>query len=209
MPTMSMSVRPFEPGSYGWTAEDLGHPEIARRWDNGAYEIIEGVLASMPPVTFDGGISLFRLVKAIERHLERQDATGEFATRATLILNDTRIVNVDALFVTPEYARAQREACARLGSGNHRFGRSTMPPPLVIESTIPGYESHDRVNKLGWYAAAGIPHYWILDAFRQTLDCLVLDGAQYRIHQSTPGQSTIQPALFPNLTISAAKLWAD
>jgi len=53
--------RPFEPGTTGWSVEDLDSPEYEGLWLNGHYEIIEGVLTKMPAAYADGAVPLGRL----------------------------------------------------------------------------------------------------------------------------------------------------
>jgi hypothetical protein len=45
----ALVARPFLPGTTGWTASDLDDPAIERGWIRGSYEIVEGVLTTMPP----------------------------------------------------------------------------------------------------------------------------------------------------------------
>ncbi|HZL38562.1 MAG TPA: hypothetical protein VFC78_24855 [Tepidisphaeraceae bacterium] len=54
MPLAPTTSRPFIPGTTGWTADDLDDPQIERQWEDGAYEIIEGVLTLMPAAYFAG-----------------------------------------------------------------------------------------------------------------------------------------------------------
>ena len=58
--------------------------------------------------------------------------------------------------------------------------RLALPVGLVVEIVSPGSETNDRVTKRATYAAAGIPAYWLVDPDRDTITCLVLDGADYR-----------------------------
>ena len=52
---LTVESRPFLPGTTGWTASDLDDPQIERLWFSGRYEIVEGVLTSMPPAYLAGG----------------------------------------------------------------------------------------------------------------------------------------------------------
>ena len=55
--TLSVGAKPakkrFVAGTLGWTADDLDDPRIERLWDQGRYEIVEGVLTQMPPPQLD------------------------------------------------------------------------------------------------------------------------------------------------------------
>ena len=63
-------IRRFEPGTTGWSADDLDDPEIERLWFQGAYEIVEGVLTKMPPAYFDGSIAVQRLVDVVDGEID-------------------------------------------------------------------------------------------------------------------------------------------
>jgi len=59
------------------------------------------------------------------------------------------------------------------------------------------------------YAEFGVPNYWLLDAHERTLECLVLKGSAYRLHQSGQFKDILRPSLFPGLTIKLADIWLD
>ena len=84
-----------------------------------------------------------------------------------------------------------------------------VPPTLVIESVSWGHEAHDRDTKRRWYAEGKIPNYWILDAQEKSLECLVLDGQDYRVDQTGRDRDEVRPAAFGGLVIPLVKLWAD
>src|SRR5687767_9543294 len=88
--------REFKPGSIGWTADDLDDPEFERQWDEGRYEIVEGVLAQMAAAHFDGGRSLLRLVMMLQTHVDATGLGGEFAVETDVILDQMRVPRVDA-----------------------------------------------------------------------------------------------------------------
>jgi hypothetical protein len=69
MSSIAPSLRPFVPGTTGWTAEDLDDPAIERQWFEGRYGIVDGVLTTMPPAYFVGQQSLEELVFILKAHL--------------------------------------------------------------------------------------------------------------------------------------------
>jgi hypothetical protein len=84
-------TRPFEPGTTGWTVDDLDDPEIERKWFAGRYEIVEGVLTTIPPAYFDGSLAQQNLVRMIERHLDCSGAPGRFAPAVDFIIAPRRL----------------------------------------------------------------------------------------------------------------------
>jgi len=172
MPSADTSAKPFTPGTTGWTAADLDDPEIERQWFAGRYEIVEGVLTTMPPAYFVGGNSLYRLMYRISRHLEDQGLPWEFANEVDLIVDETRVGVADAALLTPEDLQRQEAAARRARRVDSRRTRILIPPTLLIESISPGHELHDRRTKRRWYAEFGVPNYWIMDAFERSLGAL-------------------------------------
>lgn len=201
--------RPFVVGSTGWSADDLDDPRIERLWERGRYEIVEGVLTKMPPALFDGSVPVGRLQSLIAVHMHATGQRGDFASEVDFIVNRKRIARADLIFMTPEdlehQLRANRERAKP--RPKVRFGRLLVPPTLVIESVSKGHEEHDRDTKRGWYAAAGVRHYWLLDPYERAFECLALAGAEYRTEQAGRDRDEIQPSLFPGLVIDLATLW--
>jgi Uma2 family endonuclease len=200
-------TRAFEVGTTGWSVNDLDDPRIDRLWAAGRYEIVEGVLTTMPAAYRDGTLPLSRLRRIIERYLDRIGDKSEFTNEDDFVLTPTRVVRVDLMLMTPEEERRQRAANAKRGRPNLRIGRVIVPPTLIVKSISPGHETHDRVTKRRWFAEAKVPHYWLLDAYARSLECLVLDGESYRVDQSGKDASELRPALFPGLVIGLDELW--
>lgn len=209
MSTPATSSKPFKVGTTGWTVRDLLDPRIEAQWHQGRFEIIEGVLTAMSAAYYYSNVRLRRLIRQIERHLEDCNVAGagEFAMEIDVALTEDRVVCADAVYLTTEEARRQSEELSRRGDYEDEFAPLFVTPSLVIESISQGHERHDRVTKRRWYADAGVRNYWLLDVPRQTLECLVLDGAEYRVDQAGEGDGEVRPEMFPGLTIRLADVW--
>ena len=201
------SSKPFEVGTLGWTASDLDDPAIEREWFRGRYEIVEGVLTKRPPAYFTGGESLLNLVLIVKAHTDAHGPRGSFAPEVDIIMGEPRVAVADAVFLTVEERARQDEAARRAGKTDARRARILVPPTLVIESVSPGHELHDQRTKRRWYADFGVPNYWILDAFRRALACLVLEGDHYRDDAAGHDDQIVRPSAFPGLEIPLAQLW--
>lgn len=201
------SARPFEVGTTGWSVDDLNEPGIAGRWSDGRHEIVEGVLTTMPAAYRDGTLPLSRLRRLVERHLETTGGGGEFTNEDDLVVGRHRVARVDMMYMTPDDERRQIAANAARGQTRLRFGRILIPPTLIVESLSDGHEHHDRETKRRWYGEFGVPNYWLLNAFDRTLQCLVLEGASYRVDQEGREADVLRPSLFPSLVIGLEHLW--
>jgi Uma2 family endonuclease len=201
--------REFVPGTTGWSVDDLDDPAVEALWSSGRYEIVEGVLTKMPPAYYDGSFALKKLIKLLDKHLETRDPDGEMVLEVDLVLSKRRLPVVDAIYLSPEDRIKAKEANATRGRRKLKYGRILVPPTLIIESLSLGHESHDRETKRRWYAEAGVPNYWLLDAQQSSLECLILEGGEYRVDVSGQNDATLRPAMFPGLIIPLAKIWAQ
>jgi Uma2 family endonuclease len=207
MTAAGTSSRPFVPGTTGWTASDLEDPEIERLWFAGHYEIISGVLTSMPPAYFPGTTSLLKLVFQLTAHAEKTRTPGQFGAEVDIVIDDDRIVRADAIWLTPADWQRQRDAVALAGRTDPGRTRILVPPTLVIESVSPRHELHDERTKRQWYADFAIPNYWILDGFAKSLKCLVRDEDDYRTDAEGRVNDVVRSSLFPGLSIELQTLW--
>lgn len=203
--------RKFQVGTTGWTADDLDRPDLDELWQERRYEIVEGVLTRMPAAYYDAILPLAHLQRLIYHYLAARGSRATFGPEADFIVGRRRVARADLIFMTPEDNRRQIEANAARGRSRRklRFGRIIVPPTLVVESISPGHEEHDRETKRRWYAEFGVPNYWLLHAYQRSLECLVLDGADYRVDQAGGDEAEVRPALFPGLAIPLAELWRD
>ena len=205
MASQITSTRPFVPGTTGWTAADLDDPEIGRQWIAGRYEIVEGVLTTIAPAMFRGGEGLFKLLLMLNAHLA--PLGSKLATEIDVVLSEQRVVRADAVVMMPPAIRAQAEAAAARGTPDWRDARILVPPTLIIESISPGHETHDVRLKRRWYADAGVSNYWLLNAFNESLECLVLHAGQYDRDQFGQGNEQLRPSAFPGLLLSLSQVW--
>ena len=202
----------FASGTTGWTASDLDDPQIEAVWERRHYEIVEGVLARIPPAHYDASVALARLIQVLLRAVTGSDPKAAIPTGVDIIVGELRVPKVDALYLSPEDREKQKQANALHGQGTRKqlkYGRILVPPTLIIESLSRGHEDHDRVTKRRWFAEMKVPNYWLLNYFDRSLECLALEGGDYRVDASGKGDQEVRPNLFPGLVIALGKLWAD
>ena len=202
------SHRPFEPGTTGWSVEDLYDPEILSLWSRGRYEIVDGVLTKMPPQGFQGVDPLASLRDLLMDHLRRTGRKGRFYNEVDVLLRNGRIARPDMLFLSEQQRRQQRKLARDRGLTDADYRPVYVAPRLVVESICVGHEAHDRETKLEWYADAGVPHYWLLTAHERSLACLALKRGEYVEEDAGRDSDTIRSAIFGGVSIPLAKLWA-
>lgn len=202
--------RQLIPGTTGWTAADLNSPVIGREWEARRLQIVEGVLALVPPAYWEECVALDRLVRRVQGYLVSRSITPSIACGVDLILSPERVVKGDAVYMSrADKARQLRAARSQPKVRGIKYGRLCVPPTLVIENVSRGYEVDDRVVKRRYYAEAGIPNYWILDVFARSLECLVLRRGVYALDQIGRGKASVTPKCFPGLVIDLSTVWKD
>ena len=111
----SHEAKPLEPGTTGWTASDLDDPAVERLWLAGRYEIVEGVLTTMPPAYFVGGNALFNLLFHLKQHVIAQELGYRFATEVDVVIDEPPVARTDAVMLTREDEARQAAATSRAG----------------------------------------------------------------------------------------------
>ena len=79
-------------------------------------------------------------------------------------------------------------------------------PDLIVE-VVSSRPALDRLLKRDKYGRAGVPHYWIVDPARRTLEEYLLEGDRYALPRELSGAEVFQPVLFPGLSIELQDLW--
>ena len=153
------------------------------------YEVIDGELYVSPPPDWMHQEQLFNLGYVVKGWVKAH-CLGRIAQAPVgVVLDDENGLEPDLVFVFHERAHIiQRRGV---------FGA----PDLVVEVLSPSTESRDRGLKLRRYAAAGVPHYWILNTEGPYIEERVLGEDGYRLVGTFgPGQ-VFRPTIFRGLDI--------
>ncbi len=143
---MSVTAEPLRPTHAGpYVAEDLDRiPDLPPHT-----ELIDGNLIFVSPQAFFHLLAINAINSALERTVPPDLLVAD---RMTVRLDDKNRVEPDVLVVDN----------AALGSIlQTSFG--AVDVLLVVEVISPESRTRDRKEKPGKYAAAGIPHFWIVD----------------------------------------------
>ena len=209
LPT-SQDGKILAPGSAGWTSDEVLFGPWAHEFSERRYELINGVIAKMPPAQFAGTGPVSRLVPILDAAGERAYGAGQYCwSELHLWITHDRSTVADAAFLDPSAMTRHRNAARELGIPDPMRSPCLVPPTIIIESVSPGHERHDRVTKRAWYAQWGVPHYWLLDGHAWRLECLRLDpaGGDYVDDAAGEGDAELRPTLPFELTIPLGRLW--
>jgi len=197
----------LQPGTIGWRVSDLDDSAVEHAWFNGRYEILQGVLTVIPPAYFMGGNAPFNLLAMLKAYTKARGTGERIAMEVDVVIDDRRVVVADGVVLSHDDQRRQ-EAAARIAHRHDpRRTRVLVPPTLILESLSPGHEEHDLETKRGWYAEFGVSHYWVLDAYQKSLDCLRLDAGAYVVDVQGTNDGSLNPSAFPGLTIPLSEIW--
>ena len=165
--------------------------------DDGVWELVDGVLEKMPAPSLEHQ----RLIGVLYRLIDSYPAAAFPPVGIALLgvgvaLSQFRVAVPDLVYV-----RAER---GYILGGNLVEGI----PDLVVEA-LSQDRARDLVMKRGWYEAAGIPEYWILDPVNDTITVLELAGGRY-VERAVLGRNDIlTTAAIPGLALPPGQIFDD
>ena len=175
-----------------FTADDIWDtPEDGKR-----YEVVDGELYVTPPPREPHQRASTNLVGYIWQYVHQRRLGTVYSAPFGVVLDEDNGVQPDIVYVSRE----------RQGMIVERGIEGA--PDLVVEVLSRSTEARDRGIKMKRYAAAGIPHYWIVDPRVRALEAYRLDAQGYALTGSYGPGSTFRPELFPGLEIPIDELWA-
>jgi len=185
----------------------LDDPEISAIWELGRYEIVDGVLAVMPPAYFRGGSVIVRLQFALNSYFESRGIPADYAGEPDIAISEFRVLRADCGVVAGTDLLKFQAMKFPDPNTDWRDHALVIPPTIAIESISRGHEKHDRVTKRKWYAEFGVRNYWIVDAYARSLECLTLVGDIYEVDATGWEDDVIRSTVFEGLEIDLKKVW--
>jgi Uma2 family endonuclease len=153
------------------------------------YEVIDGELYVSPPPDWQHQFQLNKLNKHVINWVDDHRLGYVVLAPVGVVLDDENGLEPDLVFIFHERAHIiQRRGV---------FGA----PDLVVEVLSPSTEGRDRGLKLRRYAAASVPHYWILDTNGPRIEEHVLAEDGFRLVGTFGPGEVFRPTIFPGLEI--------
>src|SRR5437870_9070102 len=162
--------------------------------DFNRHEIIEGDHMMTPSPTFRHQRILKNLQFVVEGHIRSRDLGTLLPAPMDVLFAPTSVVQPDLLFIKQERLHIVTETNIQ------------GAPDLVVEVLSSSTAAIDRGGKMALYAKYGVPHYWIADSDRLTLEMYELEGEKYRLAAQFGKVDRAQSPLFPGLVIPVAEL---
>jgi Uma2 family endonuclease len=168
------------PASYLWELPD----EVGRR-----YEVINGDLYVTPTPWWAHQYQLGQLLLDTTCWVDKHDLGTVVGSLTAVVLDTWTCVLPDGLFISHQ----RKHLISKRGVEG--------PPDLIVEVINEITEERDRGLKLDVYAAAGVPHYWILDTDGPRIEERVLGEDGYRLVGTFGPGEIFRPTIFPGLEI--------
>ena len=172
------------------------YDEYAALPDDGRrYELIDGELLVTPSPSTAHQRVVVALVSILRQHVREKDLGEVFVSPLDVILTPRNAPQPDIVFV----------ACEREDRVSARGIEGA--PTLVVEVLSPSRPALDLVKKRRIYFENAIPHYWIADPEKRSLEGLLLGPQNYTTEARFEGDGTAVLSPFPDLAIPLAELW--
>ncbi|MBI3973603.1 MAG: Uma2 family endonuclease [Chloroflexi bacterium] len=177
--------------SVRFKADDIWDaPENGKR-----YEVIDGELYVTPAPDLIHQTTVGSLHDYIGPFVRQRKLGKLYPAPTGLVLDDENGLQPDLIYVSNGRARIKT-----------RRGLEGAPD-LVVEVLSPSTRGRDFGIKLRRYAAAGVPHYWIVDPDSRHLLPYRLTEDGYELIGEFGAGTVFQPELFPGLEIPIDELW--
>jgi len=129
-------------------------------------------------------------------------ATYAKSNRLGVAMSDTDHIVTEYTVRRPDLYFFSRARVKLLDGGVIRHS-----PDLAVEVISPGSERTDRKKKFEEYRAFAIPHYWILDPKKRTIEAFELRRKKYVAVGKGRGVETVSLPPFEGLEIELGELW--
>ena len=174
----------------------VSYADLQRVPDDGRqYELYDGEVRLVPSPTNRHQVVLKNLVALLMAY-EREHGGRMLFAPSDVVFTQFNVVQPDVLY----FVEARRHLV--------RFERPTdAAPDLVVEVVSPGTSAHDRSRKLATYARFGVHECWILDPLDETIEILVLDGADYRLARIAGNGGAAASPTVAGLTVDPSRVF--
>jgi Uma2 family endonuclease len=157
-------------------------------------ELVNGEIQVSPSPTAEHAFALVQLLTVLSTHIKKH--------RLGLIMSDTDHIVTPYTVRRPDLYYFSRDRVRLLDPGAIR-----LAPDLAVEVISPSSVRTDRKAKFKEYAKFGIPHYWLLDPRKKTIEAFALADRKYIEAGAAEGKTKRAFAPFPTLRINLPDLW--
>ena len=160
-------------------------------------EVVNGEIRLMPPAKAKHALTIERIRRALYSQLDPDRIyilTGSFG----LIIRKQ-----------PLTSRIPDLAVFEMSSMVERDGYFHSAPQLVVEVLSPSNTRREREEKLGDYAALGVPEVWVVSPEARTVEILYLENGYLRGSAPILAEGLLKPRSFPSVQVDITGIWPD
>jgi Uma2 family endonuclease len=179
----------IRPRPLGWD-DYVDLPDDGRR-----YEILDGELYVSPSPTYRHQKVSARLLVVLYNALVETGRGEVLAAPLDVELSPKDIVQPDILYISKE----------RLGIADEHVRGA---PDFTVEILSKSTRKRDRGLKAMRYAQTGVPLYWIVDPFRNTLEVYKAEGGAYRSTAVVKAPGIYESTDLPGVKVDLGALFA-
>jgi Uma2 family endonuclease len=160
-------------------------------------EVVSGEIRMMPPAKWKHAMTVERIRRALDGQLDPGRVVIQTSNFGLIIRRE------------PLTSRVPDLAVFELSTIVERDGYIHSAPQLVVEVLSPANTRHEREEKLGDYAAIGVPEVWVVSPEARTVEVLYLENGYLRGNARILAQGLLKPRHFPNVQVDIAGIWPD
>ena len=161
------------------------------------YELLNGLLVRKSSPTIQHQRIVRKITRAIENFLEEQPVGEVFFAPLDVVLNEDNSTQPDVLFIS-EHKKSILSEEEQVVIG---------VPDILIEILSPGSIKRDKIDKRAIYEKAGVPEFWIVDPFSQTIEILQLVKNKYDLFDFEEAKGTIKSAVLEGFELDLEKVF--
>lgn len=174
----------------------LTYADYAALPDDGhRYELVDGELVMTPAPGSAHQWVVIQLARILLDHVERRGVGTVWISPIDVILDDSTILQPDVVYLARDRERRLRKRGVE------------GAPTLVVEVLSPTQTLRELERRGELYFASGVPHFWIADPDRRTLEGRVLGDGRYVVEAVFQGDAAARLRPFGDLEIALSKIW--
>lgn len=165
--------------------------------DGRRYELYDGEVIVVP--------SPFPRHQRVAMHLEEEliqyeRATGGIVVGAPLdiVFSEHNVLQPDIVFF-----------CSERRHLLHDWEATRAAPDLAVEVLSRSTEARDRGRKMAIFARFGVPEYWIVDPFKNTLEIYVLQQSAFELAAAHGVDDKVVSPTLHGLSFDAGRAFAE
>jgi Uma2 family endonuclease len=160
-------------------------------------EVVNGEIRIMPPAKLKHALIVERLRRSLDAQLD--------PARFLILISDFGLI----IRREPLTSRVPDLAVFELSTMVEQDGYVHSAPQLVVEVLSPSNTRREREEKLGDYAALGVPEVWVVSPEARTVEVLYLENGYLRGSAPILAEGLLKPRRFPGVQVDIAGIWPD